>query len=62
MAIEEKEFFPRAADELTDVDWAEYDAMMKRITGPSLAKTIDGALVWLGASEPRADALSLAFG
>jgi hemerythrin-like domain-containing protein len=62
MEIEEKEFFPRAADELTDVDWAEIDAMMEQIKGPSLADTIEEALVWLGVDEPRPETLSHAFG
>ena len=56
METEEKEFFPRAADHLTDEDWYEIDAMIDKIKGMRISKTIVETRLWLGAPGPTASA------
>jgi hemerythrin-like domain-containing protein len=48
MEMEEKEFFPRAADHLTDQDWYEIDAIVEKIKGVRIAKTVAETQLWLG--------------
>jgi len=40
MNREESEFFPRAADRLTDVDWCEIDATIERIKGREITAKV----------------------
>ncbi len=41
MEIEEREFFPRAADHLTDLDWAEIDAAAATLKDPVFGGTAE---------------------
>jgi hemerythrin-like domain-containing protein len=52
MEMEEKEFFPRAADHLTDADWREIDAMIESIKGLRISTTVAETQLWLGSHEP----------
>ena len=52
MEMEEKEFFPRAADHLTDADWREIDALIKSIKDLRISTTVAETQLWLGSQEP----------
>ena len=47
MNLEERKFFPRAADCLSDEDWLEIDAMMDKIKGLRISATIAETKLWL---------------
>ena len=52
MEMEEKDFFPQAADRLTDKDWQEVDALVEKLRGPRIAKTLAEARQWLEQPYP----------
>jgi hypothetical protein len=52
MEMEEKEFFPRAADHLTDEDWREVDAMIENIKGIRISATVAETQLWLRNQAP----------
>ena len=51
MDMEEKKFFPRAADNLTDGDWHEIDAITERIKGEFLQPFWRSLAMWVGKQE-----------
>ena len=53
MEIEEKEFFPRAADCLTDEDWREVDDMVEKIKALRIATTVGETKLWLNDQLPE---------
>jgi hemerythrin-like domain-containing protein len=52
MEAEEKDLFPRAADRLTNLDWQEVDALVEKLKGPHIAKTLAEAEQWLDYQNP----------
>ena len=53
MEMEEKEFFPRAKDHLTDADWSEIDAIVERIKGLRISTTVADTQLWLRSPNSR---------
>ena len=47
MDMEEKKFFPRAADHLTDEDWHEIDDMVEKIKALRISTTVGETQLWL---------------
>jgi hemerythrin-like domain-containing protein len=53
MEVEEKDFFPQAADRLTDVDWSEVDTLVEKIKGPRIDNTLAEAQRWQECPPPE---------